>query len=1123
MVCPSHKHSDTPSDAKTTPNRARFWRSLNEWQQTDDFDQYLHREFPVAASEIPQGVSRRRWLQIMGASLAMAGTAGCRYPEELIAPFVLRPENRIPGERYERATNFELAGRVYNLLVSCVDGRPLKIEPNNDHPSGGGTDAFSQAAILSLYDPDRSRGDDGPALRKEENGRRFGADWDEFATYGQAMVRTAAGNGDGKSLGVLIGPTHSPSQVRMIAKLKESMPSATIVRFDGVTDGVMDAATKLAFGKPGKQVLDLSRAKVIVTLQADILGNDSGFLQNAASFAENRNPLSDDGMSRLYAVEGGYTQTGAAADSRLSLRPSQMPALLAEIGRRVESMKAGESHDHASEDKAFDELDHEARLERFIDAIAHDLSDAGDGEAVVVVGEHLGAEAVAAGIRMNETLGSLGKLQSFVTPADATIQGAATLQDLVAKMDAGEIDSLLVLGGNPVYASPSDIDVAGAIAKVENTVYAGEYDNETAVLCDWSVPVAHPLESWGDVVAADGSYGVCQPQILPLLDGKTECEILAIVMDEQETSGELIVRQTADQIAGQALSNREWRTLLHDGYADAVKVPAGDFALSGDAPDSPADAPVAVSQADQDDIEVIFQPADGIYDGRFANNGWLQELPQAITKLTWDNAAMMSPSTAATLKVSHGSMVAIRKGDALLTLPVYELPGCAPGVITTSIGYGRERAGMVGGWAATDVEQVGVDVSPIRTSDSMLVAYKMEARPRYVDYDLATTQDHWAIDELGRDEAESRSFTLVREGTLDLLERLPKFAEAKGPHVPKVGTSGSLWEEPIDVIEETKESLPQWGMSIDLTKCIGCNACVVACQSENNIPIVGKEQVLNSREMHWLRIDRYFQGDPEFADVVQEPVACMHCETAPCEQVCPVAATVHTDEGINAMAYNRCIGTRYCANNCPFKVRRFNYFNYNEDVGVGYGVESFAGAVEDANRKLQTLVLNPDVTVRGRGVMEKCTYCVQRVEAAKITVRKEGGRPIVDGDVITACQAACPTNAVEFGNIADPESKVAQAREDVRKYALLEQLNLKNRTTFLARVRNTPKSLMTTRQLKDLASLEMRVHHHEGGGHESDGDHGDGHGGEESHDEHAEGHGDDHASTRMQLPIISLS
>jgi MoCo/4Fe-4S cofactor protein with predicted Tat translocation signal len=1084
--------------------RARYWRSLSELHRSDDFNKFLDREFPVAASEFPEGVSRRRWLQLMSASLAVAGVTGCRYPEETIAPFVLRPEGRVPGETYSRATNFELAGRVYNLLITCIDGRPLKIEPNTEHPSGLGTDAYVQASILSLFDPDRSRSDDGPILRREqgEKVRRVASDWDTFNKFGENLLRTSAGNTDGSMFAVVMEPTASPSTLRMLGELRKRLPKATFVRFDGVHGDAMRDATKKAFGKPARQVLDLSVAKTIVSIQADILGTDSGFLRNARGFSQHRDAAEPDSMSRLYVVEGGYTATGVSSDARLALRPSQMPAFLSELSRRVDKLKGGETHEHGPDSQSFDEISPADRLERFIDTVAHDLAES-KGDAVVVVGEHLGSDAIAAGIALNQKLGSLGKIQKFVAEPDSGLGELSSLGQLVEKIDAGQIDSLLILGGNPVFAGPSELKLQSAIAKVENSIYLGEYDDETAAVCGWSLPQAHPLESWGDVVDDDGHYGVCQPQILPLLGGRSTVEVLATMLGERDTTGEAIVRRTAEAVAGKSLSEREWRQLLHDGFSDSVKASPEMLSKTEGKAELVDAAPVAIdsSAINQDDIDVLFMVADGIYDGRFANNGWLQEMPQSLTKLTWDNTAMMSPKTAAALKIKHGLMVAIRRGDSKVELPVYEVPGIAPGVISVTYGYGRTRAGAVGGSEQDDIPIVGTDVSAIRQSDSMLTLFNAEARPNLTEFEMSATQDHWAIDERGKNETESRSFTLVREGTVALYNKIPNFAEAKGPHVPKVGREGSPWKEPINQIEIDRPRLPQWGMAIDLSKCIGCNACVIACQSENNVPIVGKEQVRNSREMHWLRVDSYFQGDEENADVVQQPVACMHCETAPCEQVCPVAATVHTDEGINAMAYNRCIGTRYCANNCPFKVRRFNYFNYNTAVGVGYGIDAYEGNIESANRKLQALVLSPNVTVRGRGVMEKCTYCVQRVEQAKIEARKDGGRAIRDGDVITACQSACPTRAIDFGNIADPDSVVAKKRQDARAYGMLEQLNVKPRTEYLARVRNTPPRLMNRFQLNDLASLKAPHH----GGH-GETHHGDGHGSAAGHDDH--GHND---------------
>ncbi|TWU43443.1 Tetrathionate reductase subunit B precursor [Novipirellula aureliae] len=1076
---------------KVVAPKSRYWRSLSELQDREDFQQYIDREFPVAASEFPEGVSRRRWMQLMGASLAVAGATGCRYPEETIAPFVIRPDGRVPGESYSRATNFELAGRVYNLLISCVDGRPVKVEPNTEHPTGSGTDTYAQACMLGLYDPDRARGDEGFLIRMGEK-RREQATWDDFIPYGKALIRTAAQSDEGSKLAVLMTPTASPSVVRMLAALKEKCPSATIAAFDGVHGDAMRAATKQVFGKPATQVLDLAKAKVILTLQSDILGSDPGMLNNSRTFAEARNPLDEEkGMSRLYVVEGGYTTTGTMADSRLALRPSQMPAFLSELARRIDKLaaeNANEEESVAEERVSFDELKtHTERMERYLEVLAKDIAAAGS-DAVVVVGEHLGAEAIAAGIALNKKLGSYGTLQNFTPTVDGDLGDYATLEELVEKIDNGEVDSLIVLGGNPVATAPGNVDIASAIGKLDHSIYLGEYDDETGYICDWSLPLAHPLESWGDVVNDHGTYGVCQPQILPLLGGRPVIEVLATILGEKETEGSAIVRRTAEAIGGASLSERQWRKLLHDGYSDEIAFGGDELTPNVEFKPLTDETPVAVEvdAIDKNDFEVLFVPADGIYDGRFANNGWLQELPQTLTKLTWDNAALLSPSSAKLLGVRHGQMIALRQDGDPLELPVYELPGCAPGVVTIAIGYGRERAGMVGGYTEEDVPVAGTDINPLRNSRSMLLMTEVEARPRFRDYELATTQNHWAIDERGRDETEKRSFSLVREGTVALLKKVPQFAEVKGPHVPAVGRndSGSLWREPINEIEEEHPKVPQWGMSIDLTKCTGCNACVVACQSENNIPIVGKEQILNSREMHWIRIDRYFQGDEENADVVQQPVACMHCETAPCEQVCPVAATVHTDDGINAMTYNRCIGTRYCANNCPFKVRRFNYFDYNKDVGVGYGIDAYPSSIEAANRHLQALVMNPEVTVRGRGVMEKCTYCIQRVEKAKIQARKDGGRPIADGDIVTACQASCPTTAIEFGNVADPNSKVSKLHADPRNYGLLSQLNLKPRTQYLARVRNPHPSLMTRAQIEDLAQIQEPHTEHEHSGHE---------------------------------------
>jgi molybdopterin-containing oxidoreductase family iron-sulfur binding subunit len=1086
---------------KAAANRDRYWRSLQELNQDDSFvNDYLHREFPVAASEYPDGVSRRRWMQLMGASLSLAGAAGCRYPSEIIAPFVIRPEGRIPGESYSRSTNYELAGRVYNLLVSNVDGRPLKIEGNPKHPGGrGGTDSYVQASILGLYDPDRGRGEAGPIRFREGEGKSSNILWDEFDTAARGLLKTAEGNG-GSGLAVLMPPTHSPSLARMVSKLRERFPQMTLCRFDSVRGDVMRQATQTALGKAARQSLDLAKAKVILTVESDILGTESGFVSNAHGFAQTRDPRGE--ISRLYVVEGAYTGTGAAADNRLALRPSQMPAFLAELEKRLAS--SPKAVDPTPAEVGFDEAEPAARLAAFLDALAGDLAAAGES-GVVVVGECLGSQAVAAGIRINSKLGSLGKVQRFLPSVDGDFGEAVPIDELATRLSGGKVETLLVLGENPVFTAPGNGSIAKGIAAVKNTIYLGEYDDETAELCRWSLPQAHPLESWGDCIGEDGLYGVCQPQILPLLGGRSAVEVIAALLGEEESTGDAIVRRTADGMAGGAISERQWRKLLHDGFDASIKVDFVSPSYSG--PNDPlSDAATAIGlDVEPGKLEVLFVPADGIYDGRFANNGWLQELPQSLTKVTWDNVAMMSPRTARAIGVKDSTKVTLRRGDTSVDIPVYEMPGCAPGVVAIPIGYGRTKAGMIGGFDGQGVDLVGTNVNPLRPTDNPRLATGIEARPTDQGVEIASTQNHWAIDELGQQETVSRSQTLIREGTVPLFKKNAQFVADKGPHVPHVGKEGSPFREVMAKIREDRPNLPQWGMTIDLNKCIGCNACVIACQSENNIPIVGKDQVIRSREMHWIRVDRYFQGNEDNANVVQQPMACQHCETAPCEQVCPVAATVHSDEGLNTMAYNRCIGTRYCANNCPYKVRRFNYFNYNKDVGTGYGVDAYQGTIEKANRKLQALVLNPEVTVRGRGVMEKCTFCVQRIEKAKIDARIEGGRPIRDGEVKTACQTACPTGAIEFGNIMDKEAVVTKKQADGLAYGMLSQLNIKPRTIYLAKVRNPHPRLMTSAQLRDLVEYAEPKHH----GHHDDA-HGDSGHGEQGHGDSSHGdHGHD--------------
>lgn len=1079
--------------------RSDYWRSINDLEQTPEFEQHLHREFPQAASEFPEGVSRRKWLKLMSASLALSGAAGCRYGPEQFAAFVVRPPSATPGIPKHYATNFQLAGRAVHLLVSNIDGRPIKIEGNPEHPmmrasepnslegkpryASAGTDVYSQACILNLYDPDRA----DRVARRGEGGLQASS-WEDFMVYATNHFQELVAD-QGESLAIIMAPSLSPAENMLVKSALERLPKSSVVQYESVDVSGLRQACAQAAGKPAELRLDLNDAMVICCLDSDLLGNDPNMLLYSRQFAKNRDPEPGK-MNRLYSVESKYSVTGSTADSRLPIRSSQIGAFLVQLEKRVDELLSGSAASEIAEpDKAFDELGAEERLERMLEAMAQDLV-LHKGKGVVSVGVQQPASVHLVALRLNQKLGNIGTTV-LLMPERSALEGveSMSLANATEAMQSGKIKTAWVLGDNPVYTAPGDVPLGDALESLEHSIYFAEYEDETAVRCAWSVPLAHPLESWGDVLGLDGSYGLSQPQILPLLNGRSTVEILSLLQGK-DVAGEALVRAAASQLIGPSLSERRWKEALHNGFVAGVQAsplePVGS--LEGELPTGTLD----LESVENGDIEVVFSVSDVLYDGRFAKNVWLQELPQAITKLVWDNAALVSPATAEKLALKQGEEAVIRKGDRELVLPVFIMPGQAPGTIVAHIGYGRVcRDEAVN---SDDEAIVGVDVAPLRTSDSMFFLTGAEVRGTSVQGNLATTQDHFAIDELGLKTIEERTPMLVREASLEQFEDGgAEYIKHLGIHHPALE---SLWLEPMNFLEEDPTINYQWGMTIDLNKCTGCNSCVVACQSENNISVVGKEQVRRGREMHWIRIDRYFRGDRETPQIVSQPVACVHCETAPCEQVCPVAATVHTEEGINAMAYNRCVGTRYCANNCPYKVRRFNYFNYNTEYGYFYGWQQ-KSKLEEATRKLQSLVLNPEVTVRGRGVMEKCTYCIQRVQNGKINARTEG-RMLEDGEVQSACQTACPTQAIVFGNLKDRESVVAKLSHSPRAYAMLEELNIKPRTRYLARVRNTHPLVKTRAQLED-------PHHGHGGGHGDD-HAGDAHGVEDhSTEDHAAG------------------
>jgi MoCo/4Fe-4S cofactor protein with predicted Tat translocation signal len=945
-----------------------YWRSLSELDQTPEFRQFIEREFPVAASEFPSGVSRRRWLQLMSASLALGGAAGCRYGPEKIAPFVVRPENTLAGVPKLYATSFELAGRAVSLLVTNRDGRPIKVEGNPDHPMmrafepnraqdkprfrSAGTDVFSQACVLGLYDDDRAG-----RVAKREADKLVDSSWEDFAAYAKARMVELKAN-QGQSLAVLMSPSLSPTVNRLLSELVSALPKMTLAHYKSVDDSAQKAAATQAVGRPAELLLDLSSAKVVCCLDSDLLGNDPNMLLYSRQYALGRTP-NPETMSRLYCVESHYTVTGSAADSRLPVRSSQIGAFLVELDKAVSGLLAGQSPSKAVEgEKPLDEVTIVEQLERFVAAMAEDLVKH-QGAGLVSVGAHQPLDVQLLALRLNQKLGNLGKTIKFVADR-SEVSGIAPvgLQELVGRLGSS-VDTVWVLGDNPAYTAPASCGLVKALSDLKHVVYLADFEDETAEVASWVVPLAHPLESWGDVRSVDGTYGVCQPQILPLRNGKSLVEVLALLAgqsSEGSSSGDGLVRATASAVVGGNLTTAAWHTLLHDGYVKGDSLELTGSSLDGPEPIGRLD----LETLENGSLELLLLPSDTLYDGRFAKNVWLQECPQAITKIVWDNAAVMSPNTARKFgfKQSDKALtdtVRIVVGQEQLDLPLFVLPGVADGAVVTQLGYGR----VCRDEAVSSNEQIriGQDVSKLRKLDKMHIVDAVELRSSQVPYNLATTQDHFAIDAIGKEGIAQRLGFLVREGTLEQITEGGKdFVTHEGVHHPPLK---SLWdEEPMEKFRKDPSVPYQWGMTIDLNKCTGCSSCVVACQAENNIPVVGKEQVLRGREMHWIRIDRYFRGNELTPQMVQQPVACAHCETAPCEQVCPVAATVHTEEGINAMAYNRCVGTRYCANNCPYKVRRFNYFNYNTEYGYFYGWQQ-QDKLEKASRQLQQLVLNP--------------------------------------------------------------------------------------------------------------------------------------------------------------------
>jgi molybdopterin-containing oxidoreductase family iron-sulfur binding subunit len=1003
----------------------RYWRSLEELAATEEFTDFLRREFPDRASEWADPAGRREFLRLMGASLALAGVglglSGCdpaSVPPQKILPYVRQPENAAPGKPLYYATAVSLGGVGTGVVAETHEGRPTMLEGNKDHPDSlGAIDCFTQAALLGLYDPDRSQ--------VVKRGREIGT-FDSFLLAAVTALDAlrpdqAAGRpGRGARLRVLTETVTSPTLARELRALLKEFPGAEWHQYEPAAPHAQRAGLKRAFGRDVTPRYQVDRADVILALDADFLANGSGRLPDARGYARRREPSgAAPGMNRLYVVEPTMTVTGASADHRLPLRAQEVRGFAAELARKLGV--AGVPEPRASSGAG------EGRG-RFLDALARDLA-ASKGKGLVLAGPGQPADVHALAAAINHALGNdgTGGTVEYSEPVEAEpVDQVASLADLCRAMNEGEVDVLFVLGGNPAYTAPAVSGFTAGLSKVKFSVRLGLHDDETAALCRWHVPEAHELESWGDVRGSDGTVTIRQPLIAPLYGGRSAVELIAALLRHPNQTGHEIVRATWREKApeGQEFESF-WKASVHAGVVAGTRLPALAVELKGDLG---LTSPAAASG-----LELVFRPDPTVWDGRFSNNGWLQELPKPVTKLTWGNAAHLSLATAERLGVDTGDLVELTHLGRSVEAAVWVMPGHADESITVHFGYGRTRAGRVGNGA-------GFNAFALWTADAPGFVTGASARPLGRKGVLASTQMHRNVDwSLQGDEQKKRG--LVRVATLAHYRDHPDFAH-QGEHGPEPARDLTLYRDdftPTNLVEPDY----QWGMVVNLNACTGCGACVIACQAENNIPVVGKDQVTKGREMHWIEVDRYYEGDPANPEVVHQPRLCMHCEKAPCELVCPVAATLHDHEGLNVMVYNRCVGTRYCSNNCPYKVRHFNFLQYS-----------------DLRAPSLALLNNPDVTVRARGVMEKCSYCVQRISEARYTSELEGRR-IKDGDVVTACQSACPTRAITFGDVSDPNSAVSKLKADPRNYGMLAELNTRPRTTYLAKLRNPNPEIAT--------------------------------------------------------------
>jgi molybdopterin-containing oxidoreductase family iron-sulfur binding subunit len=951
------------------------WRSLEEAHDPSTLEAFAAREFGAAWEAAESGHARRDFLRIMGASMSLAGLGACvRQPEEKIVPYVKQPEEVVPGKPRYFATSFERGGYATGVLAESHLGRPTHLEPNPDHPgSGGGLDPITQASVLALWDPERTKA----VVRRGKVGS-----WGLFAREVLAKMSEIDGRG-GAGFRILTPNLTSPSLVDEIENLLATLPRAKWHQYEPIHRDAAREGSVLAFGSPHEVRYAFERAEVVLLLDADVVTEAPGRVAYARDLMGPR--ARGAAGNRIYALESGPTSSGAVADHRFPLRASEMGAFLQDVAVALGVPGAARGG---------------SRLEGKAEIVAEDLKAAG-GKAAVVPGDHLPAEVHALALAVNDHLGALGRTVLASKPVHVeSANNRASIAELTEAMKAGEVELLLVLDGNPVYDAPADLGFAEAYRDaVPVRVHASTYYDETARLSQWHLPLSHYLETWSDHRAHDGALSIVQPLIAPIYDSRSSHEIVAIFAGILDKNNADLVKGYYESQWGDAFEAK-WRRALHDGVVEGTAFEPLSLEVGPEA--ARADVP-----APKEGIEVVLRPCPSVWDGRYANNAWLQETPRPISRVVWGNAMYMAPETADELGLSKDEIIRVTAEGRTIEGPAWILPGAAPGSITVHLGYGRTAGGNV-------AEGVGFDGYPLVGASRVVTGVAVESTRR--SEEVVSVQDHFSLE--GRNH--------VRHATKAEYAQNPSFAKA-----PKLKVLDLNLYPDIDYPGRA------WGMVIDLSACTGCNACMVACQSENNIPVVGKAQVAKGREMHWIRVDRYFEGSAEDPSYRFQPLTCMHCERAPCEPVCPVNATVHGPEGLNQMVYNRCVGTRYCSNNCPYKVRRFNFHLYAD-----FETESLKGQ------------RNPDVTVRSRGVMEKCSYCIQRIKQVTIEAEVDDKEKIPDGAVVTACQSACPTEAIVFGDINDPDSRVAKLKATPLDYTVLEELNTAPRTSYLAAIEN---------------------------------------------------------------------